>query len=190
MSVTVSHTGLKSQILDSKFFASQAQEEIKNRIVGAKEAMMNAFDSHSVTIEILSGIEGSNISGTLHGVGNLFSFIGFEAGTNPIAPIREALNDVSISKGIRKGNAISFIIKLTPEDKVYAVSPLPFLNGRSWVEGIENGIDGLNTYLVKQTERSRSGLGIQSTTQVRGGAFSPVPYLSEIYQTFERALTR
>ena len=39
--------------------------------------MIAKFLNHPVTIEIKGGIDASNISGTLSGITNLYSFIGF-----------------------------------------------------------------------------------------------------------------
>ena len=61
--------------------------KLERQFEDAKKAALQAFEEHPVTREIESGIDSPNISGTLDNVTNLFSFIGFSAGDNPIAPI-------------------------------------------------------------------------------------------------------
>ena len=56
-----------------------------------KERMIQEFLNHNVTKEINLGPNAENISGTLSGYGNLFSFIGFEKGDDPIKPILDIL---------------------------------------------------------------------------------------------------
>ena len=57
--------------------------------------MIDEFENHPVTKEIEGGVDSENLSDTLRGKfknesgKNLFSFIGFLAGTYPIAQIRQ-----------------------------------------------------------------------------------------------------
>ena len=48
-----------------------------------QERLIKNFKADKITIELKSGPTGSNTSGILGGYGNLFSFIGFSAGTDP-----------------------------------------------------------------------------------------------------------
>ena len=61
-----------------------------------KREMIEEFLANPITQEILAGPEGSNISGTLGSVGNLFAFIGFERGEQPISPILTLLEGVTL----------------------------------------------------------------------------------------------
>jgi hypothetical protein len=45
----------------------------------------------------MAGPEATNISGTLGGVSNLFAFIGFDQGEQPIAPILALLESVTLN---------------------------------------------------------------------------------------------
>jgi len=54
--------------------------------------MISEFLNHPITVEIKTGPYAENISGTLNGYGNLFSFIGFSDGDDPINPIEGLLN--------------------------------------------------------------------------------------------------
>ena len=53
--------------------------------------MIAEFLNHPISLELKGGISANNISGTLGGVTNLFSFIGFDSGDDPIDPIVEIL---------------------------------------------------------------------------------------------------
>ena len=69
----------------------ELQKKLKRTVNRALRAMLLEFNSHPVTKEIEAGPRAQNISGTLGGAGNLFSFIGFDDGDNPIAPVRRIL---------------------------------------------------------------------------------------------------
>ena len=48
-----------------------------------QERLVKNFLTNKITIELKGGPTASNTSGILGGYGNLFSFIGFDAGTDP-----------------------------------------------------------------------------------------------------------
>ena len=52
-----------------------------------KQRMISDFLNDPITMEIMAGPNSPNISGSLDGVSNLFAFIGFEQGDDPISPI-------------------------------------------------------------------------------------------------------
>ena len=58
-------------------------ELVYKKIEKLKKEMMANFLRLPVTKEILAGSTSSNISGTLGGYGNLFTFIGFNQGDSP-----------------------------------------------------------------------------------------------------------
>ena len=69
----------------------QNGENLVKKIEEMKKDMIKSFLGLGVTREILGGKNASNISGTLGGYGNLFSFIGFPEGSSPVDPIVELL---------------------------------------------------------------------------------------------------
>ena len=88
---------LKSEILQSmakkntvKTFERnlkvQKGELLVRKFERAKDEMIKDFLSLKVTQEIAGGPGALNMSGTLGGYGNLFSFIGFDMGDNPMTP--------------------------------------------------------------------------------------------------------
>lgn len=152
-----------------------------------KNQMMVDFRNHPVTIEIKGGIASSNISGTLEGgSGNLFSFIGFDKGSDPIQPIEELLQSTTFKvEGLFKKRII-FSVSMPSAKDIFEATPMPWANGRSWTKGIETGISGLGYYLLVDNGSSRSGIGIQSPRQVRkkGSRFKNVKYISNLINMY------
>jgi hypothetical protein len=162
---------------------AEALRRIKRSVQESQREMLSQFESHPVTEEINSGPDGYNESGTLGGYGNLYSFIGFEEGMDPIAPIRNLLKKalkIKSSPRNHKSMITNFIVELPSKEEIFNMSPMPWASGRSWAEGIEKGISGLGRYLNTQSFSSRSGEGIQTQKPIRGGGFSNTKYLSSI----------
>lgn len=163
-------------------------------------AMQREFEEHPVTKEIDAGIGSKNISGTLPGANsapnNLFSFIGFDNGTDPTGPIRKRL-DPSNTEGPKmvkvgqdtRGTTIRYQFKVSaPFEQIYKDTPIPWAKGLSWAEKIETNIPGYSHFLHKYMKYppSHSGGGIQVEKAVRGGEFSPPEggYLKGIFARF------
>mgnify|MGYP003628316356 CR=1 FL=1 len=152
-----------------------------------KQEMIQEFLSNPITQEIMAGPDGSNISGTLGGVSNLFAFIGFDQGEQPIVPILALLENVTLEyerPTKRLGMGIIFKASLPVAQDIFAVTPLPWATGRSWAEGIERGLSGLG-YLLKKN-KGRSGAAVQSRVKVRGGGFSNSPYISALILKYRK----
>ena len=164
------------------------EKEAKRKFKRIKAEMIKEFLSHPVTQEIMEGPSAPNISGTLGGVSNLFAFIGFDAGNQPVAPILERLEAVDIiynKEYKEKGIGVSFNVFLPTAEDIFAITPLPWATGRSWAEGIERGISGLG-YLVKKSG-GRSGAAVQSrVNKVRGGRFQNIPYISSFIKRYKK----
>ena len=165
------------------------EREARKKFKEIKQEMINEFLANPVTQEIMSGPQGANISGTLGGVSNLFAFIGFNQGDDPIAPILVMLEGVTLNyesdiKRSLRGFGINFKANLpTPED-IFAITPLPWATGRSWAEGIERGLSGLGHLLRKN--KGRSGAAIQTSVKVRGGGFQNMPYISALLRKYRK----
>jgi hypothetical protein len=162
------------------------ESEAKKRFQEIKKELINEFVRHPVTVELLSGASGSNISGTLGGVSNLFSFIGFDSSYDPIEPILAIFNSIDITYGgeINMGN--KFNVNMPTAEDIFAVTPMPWASGRSWAKGIERGISGLGFLLRKTSSKSRSGQAIQSGVKVRGGKFKNTPYISALIVKYSK----
>jgi hypothetical protein len=78
------------KIIDSqspKLLRKDFNDIVQDRFNKIKNELIQEFLNHPVTQEIKAGPNTTNISGTLNGKGNLFSFIGFYEGDDPIQDI-------------------------------------------------------------------------------------------------------
>jgi hypothetical protein len=161
-------------------------EMIERKFKSMKREMIADFKSLPVTKEIMAGPRSSNLSGTLGGYGNLFSFIGFESNSQPIKPIIALLETTNIvfTKIRPNGSAKVSVVLPSPQD-IFQVTPLPWATGISWAERIEVGLSGLGFYLNEKSSYSRSGAGIQGEEKVRGGGFRNTPYISSFLKKWQ-----
>jgi hypothetical protein len=178
---------LKRQV--PKAVRKDFEKEIRDKFKKIKQEMIKEFLSDPVTMEIMAGPSSTNISGTLGGISNLFAFIGFDQGDQPIAPILNSLESVDIiyNKELNKTNQIgvSFNVFLPTAEEIFAITPLPWATGRSWAQGIERGLSGLGFLLRK--EGGRSGAAVQSrVNKVRGGRFQNRPYISSFINKYKK----
>lgn len=170
-----------------------SEKSIRMNFETIKSEMIKEFLNHPVTQEIKNGPAGENISGTLNGYGNLFSYIGFYDGDDPIQPILEEFqkSTVVFSKLI-DGGAV-WNIYIPDKEDIWSASPMPWAIGRSWAKGIETGISGVGYYLYterKKLENSRSGTGIQNSNKIGRPRFKNVKYISEILAKYEKKISK
>jgi hypothetical protein len=190
--------------IQKSFVKSMGQTAMKNaaykvaqkRMQEAKENVVERFESHPVTLEVEGGPTASNLSGTLGGYGNLFSYIGFSVGENPTEPLRQYLNKrprvYKTSKFIKRSKSGEWVFRMelptTSDMETLAGSPW---EGRSWIRGVEKGISGLGYYLYSRKgllSGSRSGTGIQQDSKIRSMPFKPITYMSSILAKFKKEL--
>jgi hypothetical protein len=193
--------GLKKEIALKAFPALRAAAvpRIERKLQLEVINLLRAFEDHPITKEIDSGPGASNSSATLGGYGNLFTFIGFDRGGDPISPIRALLaKSIRVISTRKQRNRLGLILKFTvpTEEEIAAVSPLPWATG-SWVEAVEKGISGVGRYLYSSNKgrfiTSRSGQAIEATIEVRGsGSSAPTVYitglLAQMLKDIEKAL--
>ena len=187
--IKINLRGLRKEIEQKGFpqFKEQVAPRIEKKLKQETLRMLSAFDNHEVTKEIEAGPGASNSSGTLGGYGNLFTFIGFDQGGDPITPLRSLLaRSIKITSMRKQRGRLGLIIKFTmpSEEQIAAVTPSPW-STESWVTAVEKGMSGLGRYLYsKQAGRfstSRSGQGIEASIDVRGaGSSSAVQYVSKV----------
>lgn len=164
------------------------QAQVMKSFEKIKREMILEFMNHPVTREILGGPHAFNESGTLNGYGNLFSFIGFIAGENPIDPILDLLSDSKIQYSNTSNSGIMFTIFIPSKEKIFNATPLPWASGRSWSEAIERGISGLGYYLNRENlNNSNSGTGIQVKSNLRKrDKYKPVKYISALMNEYTK----
>lgn len=164
----------------------QTQALMNSAFLSIKAEMIAEFLQHPVTRELQAGVDSPNISGTLGGITNLFSFIGFESSDDPIDPILDRLELINIRFAGFKSKGMMYAVDMPTAREIFEITPLPWANGRSWAKGIESGLSGLGYYLKKESSKSRSGLGIQSSKKVRKGVkFKNTQYISALIKKYE-----
>lgn len=160
----------------------------------AQKEMIREFESHPVTQELDAGPgpRTNNPSGLLGGYGDLFSFIGFKADSNPTQAVREILSK-NITYNVKNINLFGrYLVSFDVPDKkeIYEkTKTIPWNPGRSWVDAIEFGISGLGNYLNTTSgpkKGSFSGFGFQVKANLRGGKFQNTTYISEILRNLRK----
>ena len=181
---------INKKLIQKQIFSNRAVKKIVRDIVEKeieKEKILfrTDFESHPVTQELDGGENASNISGTLGGYGNLFSFLGFNNGSNPTAPVKLLIQKISFDKNIQISNdGFKIKMKVPSKEEFAAVARLPWENGRSWLLDVERGISGLGSFLYGRFQNSRSGGGIQSKYNYSNRRFRNVKYFSQMYTKF------
>lgn len=172
-----------------KLAKTQLNKQVRKDFKRIKNQMIREFLALPVTQELMAGPSSSNISGTLRGVTNLFSFIGFDSNDRPVDALLELLQrtDVQFQKTINRGNAVGaqYLVTLPTPEEIFAKTPMPWALGRSWVKGIESGISGLG-FLLRKNNKGRSGRAIQSRVKVRGGSFKPTLYMTAFLNKYKK----
>jgi hypothetical protein len=175
---------IRLKALSTKKAKEKALEKAEKKVEKEKSKLIEAFDNHEVTKEIAAGPKASNTSGTLGGYGNLFSFIGFDAGSDPIAPVKELLNEIEVRNIKRNGEEYYATVKYPSQNEIKKATPLPFETGRSWALGIESGISGFTQYIYTKFLAGKSKEALQSDKRSNSGSFKKQDYLNSLLQDF------
>ena len=197
MSIEVTRVKINYKNIRDKVFKQaltpirlQAQRQMQAKVDAAQKVMIDTFENHPVTVEIRSGKEGNNISGTLGGYGNLFTYIGFPDGTDPTRGLRNILSKPFqivfrgfLLRGTEEGD-LRFEVRAPNILALEKVTEMPWVTGDSWAAGIEEGISGIGQYLALEARASRSGGGIQNVQINMPRTFNTQPYLSTILKSF------
>lgn len=173
---------------NSKPIKRLLEEAVEDKVNDSKKEMIRDFNEHPVSKEIKAGPLASNSSSTLGGYGNLFSFIGFEAGEDPIEEINKQLDQptrVKAKSSIFRNGRFKIETNIPTQKSLEQSGKIPWSTGLSWLQGVENGISGLSKFLFKRSgySSSRSKTGIQTNNE-KGRSFKPTSYLSKIYKDF------
>ena len=180
---------IQKEIFNNKAIKKMVHDIVLKQVEKEKALFKEEFESHPVTQELEGGESASNVSGTLGGYGNLFSFLGFNNGANPTTPVKILIQKINLNRNVETKNN-SFILKVNvpSKDEFGMISRLPWEGGRSWLLDLERGISGLGAYLYGRFTQSRSGSGIQSKYNYSNRIFKPVNYFSNIYTKFIKRL--
>ena len=191
--VRINYESIRNKIIKSAQLKGRpiARKKAYDLFYRAREKMMRRFNEDFVTLEIEAGPEykTKNISGTLDGYGNLFSFLGFNHGDKPIEALRNVLIQKTDWQGSPTFNGKQWIFGVlypTRKDIEAAclTTPLPWNKELPWIDIIENGAPNLNHYLnLKKrdtTGKSYSWFGFQAAEEVNEDLeFKPRDYITE-----------
>tara|TARA_B100001093_G_scaffold236738_2_gene226843 strand:- start:2654 stop:3277 length:624 start_codon:yes stop_codon:yes gene_type:complete len=195
--VTINKAALLRQVTagsNGKVTGREVRKYVVPIIEDAQKTLIKDFFNHSVTKEIKAGPNASNSSRTLGGYGNLFSFIGFDKGSDPTAGIEQILNQKLIVtvRAISSGRFKISITNPPSKDELFSVSQIPWASGSSWADGIEKGISNLGSFLYrsKGVGNSRAGTGIQVLKNLRSTSFQTQPYISKLVDKFYKNIIK
>lgn len=184
MKAKINYSRVKNKILDNKITKNKVFNIVNTKFLKEKNRFINEYENHPATQELKSGPSASNISNTLGGYGNLYSYIGFPEGFNPTQNIFSLLNTIKLFKTVQVKREIFTLKAQIPSTNDFSkASRMPWESGRSWLFDIEKGISGLSSYLYGKFEASRSGRGIQ-IKKYTDRVFSPIPYFRFLYDRF------
>tara|TARA_Y100000310_G_C20679229_1_gene814920 strand:- start:2239 stop:2844 length:606 start_codon:yes stop_codon:yes gene_type:complete len=165
------------------------KQAIEKKVKSAQQNLLKNFEKHPVTVEIQGGTHSGNLSGTLGGIGNLFTYIGFNSGDKPLTALRVLLEKYEIRYHHAKARTtINITVPTTAE--LFKATPMPWATGRSWAKGIETGISGLGRYLYQDSAHSRSGGAVQVKGRLRVGKFSNTSYLSSLLNKYYKEIRK
>lgn len=191
MAGTINKKSLQKIIFEDKNIQREILKIAQDVVEKEKKELINNFLQHPVTEEISGGENASNISGTLGGYGNLFSFIGFLDGFDPISPVLNLLHKISIDKKIIvKNNIYTINISIPSKEDLKNATKMPWESGRSWLWDIEKSISGIGYYLFGKFKQSRSGRGIQTEKNFSKRTFVRVSYFTPLYNNFLQKITK
>mgnify|MGYP003652855324 CR=1 FL=1 len=192
--VTVNQKQLLKElhVENARVMSQKLRRFIEPKLEKKQEHLVKKFKVHPITIEIDGGPTASNSSGTLGGYGNLFSFIGFGSGDEPTDIIKKIFSEKIRFKVKRKGSSGKYtIVFFIPSlEEIYALTPLPWATGQSWVDGVEKGMSNVGSYLYSATgfSSSRSRTGIQAESKTSGVSFKNTPYVAKLIENFKKTL--
>lgn len=189
-SYKINMSAIDKKIAKSRKYSDEADKLVNQKFREAKTQLMEEFNVHPVTQEIEGGPTAANSSGTLNGYGNLFSFIGFPKGANPVNSVRVFLQTrIALrKKTVRKDSLTKEYSVNIPTLESFSFASMPWESG-SWVREVETGISGFNYYMTKASAASRSGTAIQIDGKLRAlNASTGVPYMTKILKRFARRI--
>jgi hypothetical protein len=166
-----------------------AQEKFER----AKAHLLHDIENHPVSKEISAG-QSVTSSKFLSGPGNLFSFLGFYEGSDPIGELIDLLDEIIVfepsTKILDRKNLSFSAVSRTylPTDSDLQILPLAWEPGISWASSIEKGVSNLGFYLFVNSSKSRSGKGIQVGHITRQTTFNQTPYLTPLFEKFRKDL--
>lgn len=183
-------SSIQKQLRSDKDLNLQIRVLIEKQFKVAHQKLLNDFNSHAITRELRVGEGSPNYSGGLR-EGNLFGFIGFESGFDPISPIERLLVKANIlikqRKVMRSGLTWAYAVNIASINDLYKITPMPWATGSSWLRELEGrGIPNLGQYMYVDAKSSRSTEGIQGGN--RSGGRLRMEYMKPLLEEFQNNL--
>lgn len=191
-SVKINRSALNDAVLlgraTSNFLSERARIAANIEFERRKLEVLSEIDENSISQEIRAGARAE--SETL-GYGNLFSYIGFNKGTNPVQSFKSVFEDEKLfyvsntsTRNQKLGRYYFNVYAPTRKDIAAATaSDLGTLVVDSWPHAIEEGFTNFNKYLYslkREFPQSNSGPAIQVKAVVEQREF---PNLAGQYVT-------
>lgn len=161
----------------------------KREIIKANKELLREFLANEISKEIAAGPTSSS---KFLKKGNLFSFFGFENGSDPVGELAEFLSKSIKLEAIRvtpKMFKIKVSISTPTLEDIESFTSLPWVD-RSWVDAVENGLSGLGAFLFSENgfNGSRSNTGIQAEKSFSRQSFRGRKYLSDMVESISKKL--
>lgn len=185
---------IEGRLISNPAVQRRAYLVASNIFFRAHQALMKDFFSHKITQELKAGNSASNISDTLNGEGNLFSFLGFFAGQDPTLELEELFSRINLGSPLVRRNSIIFNIENLPQRKdIIGATRMNWGSGASWAFAVEtgsfNGDAALSHFIFKTWNSGRSKAGFQvKDYSYSEDQFSPKPYITEILDNFQERI--
>lgn len=192
--------GFEKSVYDGATLRRTAQRIAEESVLNAQEEMVERFENHQVTKELEGGIDYSGPSVVSYFKSdvkaNLYSFVGFPSGTDPLKLLRELLKSrIEVRISTRSKNIYYFRILAPTTKDIEEATPLPeeYVAGDfSWARAVEEGDGealGIGQFLAIRVSASRSGGGIQvEDMSPQSSDVKATPYITEILEAFRERL--
>lgn len=176
-----------------------AKGQAQVRVNNAHKKLKALYETHPVTLELRAGADSDKPStyinyGGSRGQGNLFTFLGFYAGSDPLSSLDNMMyRKIIVPSSSPKKLAYNFTIRIpTIEEAEDRTQNLPWTDA-SWVQLIEGGLpNNIMHYVVfpEGSNSSRSTKALQIEGMDLSSDFGPVSYISELVNKFNEELSK
>jgi len=185
----------KKAFSNSKVLRNLAYGAAKKKAERLQSEALKELDTHVVTQELEKGSSGGG-SILLGGRGNFFGFLGFREGDQPVMVIRDSFkNSINVRNTKGKLKKLSpnsllweFIVDIPSSFDIEKETKTLEWTSRSWVRGVEKGITNATNTVFLDSEKSRSGVALQTTNNIGFINFRPTPYVTEILDKLKKQL--
>jgi hypothetical protein len=182
-----------NQTLSQSRYQGLARNAANTRFVAAKQAMLEDFDEHPVTKEMVAGPYATENVGGVLPYGNLPAFLGNENSAADVEELRNILEKTKMSTSrpifvqSDRGVSYSFKVSIPEVEDIYKKTPSDW-SSMSWVEMVENGLNNFGSFIFSLLgyPSSVSGTGLQRGKSRSTKRRSPkIPYITEILEKFK-----